>query len=92
MRVGHSADIGAVEDLAPLLEAPLDLLVCELAHIPPEELFRFLAGKKIGRIVFIHLAREIVANFAEVEALAHKLLGADRVRWAKDGDEFTVDR
>src|SRR6185436_16568766 len=29
-RVVHSADLGQIDDLAPLLSAPVDLLVCEL--------------------------------------------------------------
>src|SRR5580704_7524714 len=42
LRIGHSADLGKPEDLEPLLEKPLDLLVCELAHFPPEEMFIYL--------------------------------------------------
>src|ERR1043166_4408270 len=56
-RVAHSADIGAPEDLAPLLTKPLDLLVCELAHVKPEELFAYLKGRDIKRIIFTHGGR-----------------------------------
>src|SRR5688572_27602016 len=41
-RIGHSADLGAPEDLAPLVREPLDLLVCELAHFPPMMLYAYL--------------------------------------------------
>ncbi len=58
LRIAHSADLGAPQDLAPLLEKPLDLLVCELAHFEPKDLFRYLKGRDIGRIVFIHMARQ----------------------------------
>ena len=90
LRIGHSADIGAVTDLAPLVEKPLDLLVCELAHINPEELFRYLASREIGRIVFIHLAQEWVDDLVRLEALAGDVLGKERVAWPRDGDEFEI--
>src|ERR1043166_227767 len=51
-RIGHSADLGAVEDLEPLLAEPLDLLVCELAHFTPRQLFSYLRGRAIRQIVF----------------------------------------
>jgi ribonuclease BN (tRNA processing enzyme) len=87
-RVGHSADIGAVEDLAPLVEKPLHLLVCELAHVHPRELFLFLRERDIRRILLVHLAREWVERSEEVEALAVELLGRDRVGWPHDGQEL----
>ena len=90
-RIAHSADIGAVQDLAPLVEKPLDLLVCELAHVDPEELFRFLQVRPIKRILFIHLARECVERFAALEKLAQDLLGPDRIGWPSGGQEFILD-
>src|ERR1041385_5013478 len=38
LRIGHSADLGKPEDLDPLFEKALDLLVCELAHFTPEQI------------------------------------------------------
>lgn len=90
-RIGHSADIGAVEDLAPLVEKPVDVLVCELAHISPEELFKFLRGRAIGRVIFIHLAREHVENFQKIEALAKQQLGSCPVHWPHGGQEFVFE-
>jgi ribonuclease BN (tRNA processing enzyme) len=87
-RVAHSADIGRVEDLAPLVEKPLDLLVVELAHIAPKELFKFLQGRQIGRILFIHLAREYLENFQAIESLAREMLGACPIGWPASGQEF----
>jgi hypothetical protein len=89
LRLAHSADIGAVEDLTPLVEAPLDLLVCELAHVQPEDLFRFLQGRDIGQILFVHLSRECLHNLAQVQALAGEMLGPDRIGWAQGGQQFT---
>ena len=41
-RLIYSADLGRPEDLAPILDRPCDLLICELAHFEPAELFAFL--------------------------------------------------
>jgi ribonuclease Z len=89
-RVAHSADIGAPEDLAPLLEKPLDLLVCELAHVEPEALFLSLRHQKIRRILLVHLAREWRSRVAEVRSLAEKILGPDQVCVCEDGYEFDL--
>lgn len=87
-RVGHSADIGAVEDLAPLVEKPLDVLVCELAHVDPDELFAFLRGRPIGQILFIHLAREHVQQFKKIEAHARQMIDACPIDWPTGGQEY----
>jgi ribonuclease BN (tRNA processing enzyme) len=87
-RIAHSADLGAAEDLAPLLEKPVDLLVCELAHMDPEELFPFLRARPIGRICFIHLSRDCRGRLGEVQALAKDMLKPIPVSFAEDGDEF----
>ena len=73
-RIAHSADLGAPEDLEPLLREPLDLLVCELAHFAPARLFRYLAGREIERVVFIHVGRRHWAKLAETRRLAAKML------------------
>jgi ribonuclease BN (tRNA processing enzyme) len=74
VRVGHSADLGRPEDLEPLLARPLDLLVCELAHFAPEKLFTYLKGRRIGRVVFVHLGRDRWENFDRTRRLAAKML------------------
>jgi len=85
LRIGHSADIGDPEDLAPLVEKPLDLLVCELAHARPEHLFRYLKNRSIGQIVFTHLSRRLWENLEEVSALASRSLGNIPFSFAQDG-------
>ncbi|MEW6158809.1 MAG: MBL fold metallo-hydrolase [Verrucomicrobiota bacterium] len=90
LRIAHSADLGAPDDLDPLLEKPVDLLVCELAHFRPEELFRYLQDRPVKRVVFIHLARACWENLAETRALAKKMLGKMDFTFAKDGDEIEI--
>jgi ribonuclease BN (tRNA processing enzyme) len=90
LRVGHSADIGRPEDLEPLLQKPLDLLVCELAHFSPEALFRYLHGRAIKRIVFVHVARPHWANLEKTRQLAKQMLGGIPLTFARDNDEITL--
>jgi ribonuclease BN (tRNA processing enzyme) len=85
-RVGHSGDIGHVDDLDPLLEQPLDLLVCELSHVPPADLFAKLRGRKIGHVVFVHVERQLWENLAATRKLARQGLGRMKVTFARDGD------
>lgn len=89
-RIGHSADIGAPEDLAPLVRQPLDLLVCEIAHCQPADLFEYLKGRRIKRIVFIHLARRHWDNLEETRALAAKILGRIPFVFAHNGEEIAL--
>jgi hypothetical protein len=73
-RIGHSADLGSPTDLEPLLAKPLDLLVCEVAHFKPEELFSYLQGREIKRIAFTHVARCYWERLEETRSLASRLL------------------
>lgn len=85
VRVVHSADIGAPEDLAPLLEKPVDLLVCELAHAKPEAMFTFLKGRNIRQILFTHMGRCEWEHIDEVKALAGRILAGMNYSFASDG-------
>jgi ribonuclease BN (tRNA processing enzyme) len=89
LRIAHSADIGQPEDLAPLVRNPVDLLVCEMAHFKPEALFRFLRGKPVKRILFIHLARPYWENLEETRALAAQMLPGIPFSFARDGEEIS---
>lgn len=84
-RIAHSADLGAPEDLAPLLKKPLDLLVCELAHFAPEDLFAYLKGRDIGRIVFIHVGEPLWQKLAQTRRLAARMLPGVPCVFARDG-------
>lgn len=89
-RIVHSADIGAPEDLTPLLEKPVDLLVCELAHFKPETLFKYLRGKPIRRILFIHLGRRYWEDLEETRLTAARMLPEIPISFARDGEEITL--
>jgi len=90
LRIGHSADIGAPSDLEPLLRKPLDLLVCELAHFRAEDLFWYLKGRSIKKIVFMHVARQYWEKLAATRALARKMLPGMNFMFARDGEEILL--
>ena len=83
-RIGHSADLGSPQDLDPLLVRPLDLLVCEVAHFKPEELFGYLHGRDIKRIVFTHVARYYWEQLEEMRRLAARFFPATTFSFATD--------
>lgn len=85
LRVAHSADLGGAGDLLPLLASPVDLLVCEIAHIEPEVLFEFLRGREIREVVFVHLSRACRERLPELKTLASQTLGPIQFTFAEDG-------
>ena len=89
-RIAHSADIGTPEDLEPLLKQPVDLLVCELAHFEPEELFAYLKNKKIGQILFTHLSRWNWDRLPEIEEMAAEMLPKANFTFPRDQHTATL--
>ncbi len=84
LRIAHSADLGAVEDLDPLLAGSLDLLVCELSHFTPRRLFGYLRNRDIRQTVFTHLGRRYWEDLAETRRLARALLPGVKHCFARD--------
>src|SRR5580765_3314919 len=83
-RIGHSADLGSPRDLEPLLAKPLELLVCEVAHFKPEDLFSLLKGRDIKRIVFTHVARHHWERLEETRRLAARYLPETSFSFPRD--------
>jgi ribonuclease BN (tRNA processing enzyme) len=90
--IGHSADLGKAEDLEPLLKRPLDLLICELAHFSPEQIFEYLRGKAIKKVVFVHVARFYWENLAKLRRLAARMLPDIPHTFARDGEQIRLNR
>jgi ribonuclease BN (tRNA processing enzyme) len=90
LRIGHSADIGCPEDLEPLLKKPLDLLVCELAHFHPEDLFLYLQGRAIKKILFMHVGRSYWEDLKKTQRLAAKMMPNIRFGFLHDGQEILL--
>jgi ribonuclease Z len=83
-RNGHSADIGSIQDLEPLLTGPLDLLVVELAHFEPEDLFTRLQDAAVGFILFTHVGRPHWEALDTVTRLATAMLPDKKFAFARD--------
>jgi ribonuclease BN (tRNA processing enzyme) len=88
LRVGHTADVGSADDLAPLVAKPLDLLVCEMAHLNTERLFRLLHDCQIKRYVFIHLTQKQTTQIEQLRLLASQHLGTAELCFARDGEQI----
>ena len=90
VRVGHSADIGHLNDLDPLTSHPLDLLLCELAHVEPADLFEYLAGRPIGQVVFTHVSQGHWHNEKTFRQLAANKMGNIPHIFAADSEEISI--
>ena len=85
LRLAHSCDLGAPEDLQPLLREPVDTLVCELAHFPPEALFDFLKGRQIRQLALVHLSRDLWAKRDALREQAKRTLPKVSITIPTDG-------
>jgi len=88
-RVIFSSDLGAPSDLEAALSAPCDVLVCELSHFRPEDLFGALRGRTIGQLVFNHLAPGLNGGEEDlVRAAREALPEVGKVTAVRDGDRI----
>jgi len=88
-RVVFSSDLGSVSDLTTALAVPCDVLVCELSHFAPDELFDFLRGKQIRQLVLTHLSGSLAGQEDEIAAAAREALPQiARVEVVRDGSEL----
>ena len=86
LRVVQSCDLGSPEDLKPLLEQPVDMLVCEVSHFTPEALFDFLKGREIRRLALVHISRPLWEKRDALLEQAKRALPNVSVSIAKDGE------
>ncbi len=84
-RVAHTADIGDVLDLEPLLQARPGLMICELSHVDPKPLCAALRATPPGHVMFVHVAREHLDVPGEAERWLHTLLDPVPFAMAHDG-------
>ncbi len=82
----HSGDLGAVEDLAPMFDRPVDVLVCELAHVGLEQLGRFLRDREVKRVVLVHLPEALWRDASRTRRRARQALGAIPFTVAAEGE------
>jgi ribonuclease BN (tRNA processing enzyme) len=86
LRLVHTCDLGAPEDLEPVLNAPVDTLVCEISHFAPEALFEFLKGRELRRLALVHISRPFWDKRDALLEEARRMLPKVSVSIAKDGE------
>lgn len=89
-RVAHSCDLGAPEDLAPLLAEPVDLLVCEVSHFEPQALFDYLSRHRLKRLALVHIARWQWEQRDKIREAARKTLPGVEVLVPRDQEQIVV--
>lgn len=90
VRIAHSADLGAPENLEPLLKKPVNLLVSELAHFAPRDLFAYLRGHSIRTIALTHLTEVLWKRKRTVLQQARAALPGKRISIPKDLEQMRV--
>lgn len=88
-RVVFSSDLGSASDLAPVMQAACDVLVCELSHFAPATLFEVLRGRPVGKLLFNHLAPELNGREDDLLRDARGALPQIReIAAVRDGERF----
>ncbi|MBI5396935.1 MAG: MBL fold metallo-hydrolase [Verrucomicrobia bacterium] len=84
-RLVYSGDLGSARDLEPTLDRPLDLLICECAHVTPESLFETLRDRPVKHLVITHINHLIWDDHGRLMELARRFGYAERCTIARDG-------
>lgn len=90
-RIVFSGDLGAAEDLEPVLKEPVLYLICELSHIAPEDLVRVLANAKVEALLLTHIGRQYLDDIREIrQMLDNSLPGVKNIFLPMDGETFPI--
>jgi ribonuclease BN (tRNA processing enzyme) len=85
----YSGDLGSPEDLRGLLDQPLDLLICELAHFTPERLIDVLRGSSIGTLCLTHISTDLDEQRDDLPMLFDReLSGVGAIYLPDDGENI----
>lgn len=88
MRFVFSGDIESLEELNPLIDADLDLLIVEVAHFDPALIRDFVRGHGIRRTVLTHIHPGLETRVAELVAEWQD----PSIEIAHDGLRIALDR
>lgn len=88
-RMVYSGDVGSVDDLNGVLNRPMDLLICELAHVTPADLAAKLQTARIGVLCLTHVAAAWERKREEIKRQFESVLeGVDAVYLPEDGERI----
>ena len=88
-RVVYTGDIGGAKDLEPLLTEPVDLLICELAHLSLADLLAALASSKVGTLCLTHVVERDGLDRAGIRLqCSQRLDQVDSVYLPDDGEQI----
>ncbi len=90
-RILFTGDLGSPLDLGEQLHLSVDLLISELAHFAPSELWDFLSNKKVKRLLLTHLARDLYGNEESLlNEARQRLPSVEAILLASDGVRLSV--
>lgn len=90
-RFVYSGDLGSAEDLRGVVEKPVDVLICELAHFSPEELIAVLRGASVRTLCLTHLSRDLDERRGDLQVLFERELSrTDAVYLPDDGESIDL--
>jgi len=90
LRIVYTGDIADDSDLFRLIDRPVHLLICELAHCEPERLFTQIATLPIQRTAFVHISPENRDHLNTLRQMAEKVIGPGRVLFPKAGESWII--
>jgi len=82
-KIVYTGDIENVQELENFIDGT-DLLLTEMAHVKPEETFKYLSRKKISKIICLHIHPDWNDKEKEILSLSRKYLD-DTVKIGYDG-------
>lgn len=88
-RLVYSGDLGRVEDLASVLDRPMDVLVCELAHVNVDDLIEHLRPARIGTLCLTHALESLADQLGQIRLRCERELPhVDAVYVPDDGERI----
>jgi ribonuclease BN (tRNA processing enzyme) len=90
-RFVYSGDLGSPHDLHDVLQKPVDLLICELAHFTPEELLTALRDAQVGTLCLTHVSTDLDERYGDIQMLFEReLSGTDAIYLPQDGERIDL--
>jgi len=91
VRIVYTGDVGAANDIRPLVKEPVDLLIVEAAHILPlAEQLAFLREAPVRNIVITHIWSDVTGNHTAIAESVKEVI-SDHVWAAHDGMCVRID-